>query len=106
MTELTKPFLELADVALRFEPSFKKDFNNHFVRDLGQSIRTLVAMLEESQEVVWDVFNQSCQINHYGIKELNDHEFLYDHMHLSAYEGAQDYLIKIGRIKPEECSRK
>ena len=30
----------------------------------------------------------------------------YDHMCLSAYESAQDYLIEHGLIKKEECSRK
>lgn len=30
----------------------------------------------------------------------------YDHMCLSAYENAQDLLIRLGKLEPEHCSRK
>lgn len=36
----------------------------------------------------------------------NPDKWVYDHMCLSAYEDAQDFLIELGMIKLEECSRK
>lgn len=47
---MTEQFLKLADEAFRVEPSFKKDFNNHYVRDLAQAIRTLCAMLDKCRK--------------------------------------------------------
>lgn len=78
------------------------------IRDLelyAQIIRDLEKELREAQDVAFDLFNQHCHVDTYGIKELNDHKFKYDHKCLSANETAQDYFIKLGKVKNEECLR-
>ena len=45
-------------------------------------------------DMIFDLFNQACRFKN-G----------YDHMCISTYEEAQEFLIEIGRIKQEECFR-
>ncbi len=55
---------------------------------------------DEIVESLSDCFNQACR------EDKGEQNPKYDHMCLSAYENAQDLLIKLGKIKEEECSRK
>ena len=45
-------------------------------------------------DMIFDLFNQACRFKN-G----------YDHMCISIYEEAQEFLIEMGRIKQEECIR-
>ena len=52
---------------------------------------------DEMIELIYDLFNQGCRF------ESMKPDSIYDHMFISAYEEAQAFLIKVGRIKAEEC---
>ena len=45
-------------------------------------------------DMIFGLFNQACRVKN-G----------YDHMCISIYEEAQEFLIEMGRIKKEECYR-
>lgn len=51
------------------------------------------AEFDEMAELILDLFSQGT---------LLDHKH-YNHMCISAYENAQEWLIKHGLVKPEEC---
>jgi len=55
--------------------------------------------LKEVQELLFEIFNQSCQIKY--IHETKS--FKYSDHGISAYEWVVEYLIKIGRITKEQC---
>ena len=55
--------------------------------------------LEETQELLFEVFNQSCQSRY----EHESKSFIYNNQRVSSYELAQDYLIKIRKITKEQC---
>ncbi len=68
---------------------------------LRQKIDELTKERDEARELVYDCFNQACQIE-------SDHTAegtLYDHMFISSYEEAQAQLLKWGVIKVENCHR-
>ena len=49
-------------------------------------------------DMIFGLFNQACRL------ETSD-GYIYDHMCLSIYQEAQEFLIEMGRIKEEECVR-
>ena len=55
--------------------------------------------LEEVQNILFEVFNQSCQSKY--VHESKS--FRYNNQRVSSYELAQDYLIKIRKITKEQC---
>ena len=57
--------------------------------------------VDKLNEMIMDLFSQSCNQFDPKTKKPN-----YDHMCLSTYEYAQDYLISQGLINEADCSRK
>lgn len=62
------------------------------------------ALIEDLKEHLMSCFSQGTHIRPDYAKQPD--KWVYDHMCLSAYEDAQDFLIGQGMIKKEECSRK
>lgn len=59
---------------------------------------------DEVLEALFDCFSQACHES--VLDKTGDYvRSEYDHGCLSAYEHAQDVLIKYGKIKKEECRR-
>lgn len=54
----------------------------------------------DAVEALTACFTQSC-----GDYDRTTGEHSYDHMCLSSYEHAQDFLIQVGAIKKEKCRR-
>jgi len=55
--------------------------------------------LEHTKDLLFEVFNQACQKRY-------DHEsksIIYGGFGISSYELAQEYLLKTGKIKEEQC---
>lgn len=57
---------------------------------------------DEAVDALFDCFIQSCSFEGH---DLVGPKYKYDHMCLSAFEHAQDLLIKLGKIKQSECCR-
>ena len=66
-----------------------------FEQDFEVQMLLYKSELIAANDLILDLFAQGCRN---GDK--------YDHLCISSYENAQDYLIERGMIKPEECSRK
>ena len=64
----------------------------------GAEIERLNAEIEELLEMVHHMFIQACSDT-----DRETGKVLYNSMCLSTYEHAQYYLIRAGKIKPEEC---
>ncbi len=77
-----------------FDPKWSVSF-----ADIQAVLRAELARRKEAQEIAMGLFHQACAVH-----PLDDHP-RYDHECTSAYEEAQEYLIDIGRVKPEECVR-
>lgn len=65
-------------------------------------LKELKERLEYCEDELEDSFCQACQVD--WDKEKDEAKF--DHMCISAHETAQEYLIKHGIIKEEQCLRK
>lgn len=52
-------------------------------------------------DILESCFNQACQVRWDEKMDLP----IFDHMCISSYENAQQALIELGRIKPEQCTR-
>ncbi len=56
-------------------------------------------------EMIYDLFSQACRRDFSVVLNGNlKRAWHYDHMCISAYEQAQDFLVSVGRIKEEECT--
>ncbi len=62
----------------------------------------LLGQLDEAQSQLFSCFNQACAE---GIDPIVE-RMGYHHQYLSAYEHAQDYLIKAGLIDEADCAVK
>ena len=71
------------------------------VSELNERIDQLIKERDYARELVWDCFNQACQVR----PPNHEDGIQYDHMCLSTYEEAQEMLIMWGHVKPEECAR-
>lgn len=83
----------------RIEKIFKDE-----IEHLQTIINTVNKENEELKEHLLSCFSQGTHIRPDFQKDPN--HWVYDHMCLSAYESAQDFLIEKGLIKKEECCRK
>lgn len=61
----------------------------------------LLDALEQAQEMVFDCFNQGCQVSWDHEKK----EGRYNHDCISTWESAQEALIQWGRIREDQCDR-
>jgi hypothetical protein len=68
---------------------------------LRKQVADLTKERDEARELVYDCFNQACQIRPHSDPE----GVQYDHMCLSSYEWAQAQLLKWEVIKVSECYR-
>lgn len=54
-----------------------------------------------AQDLILDLFTQAC-----GKWHEKEQLYTFDHMCLSTYENAQDYLLQAGLIKALDCERR
>jgi hypothetical protein len=91
LTELVKKLQE--EAKLYDEQGLEAD------AEQAQLLYAAADLLVTLQDALFDCFNQACQSRY----DRESDTATYNHQFLSAYEHAQDLLLRLGMIRPEQC---
>lgn len=87
-------------IASEVERGIKAHIVNITSEVIHNKLLSLHKNLSDANELILDLFAQATLVS------TQDRGRIYDNLCISTYEHAQDYLIGVGMVKEEECSRK